>query len=1150
MEEPPFSEAALEQALAEPCELDAALLTDIEDMLQLINNQDSDFPGLFDPPYAGGGAGGTDSTSPDASSLGSLSPPPSTMNSPLEGFLVGAQATPPPLSPPQPAPAPLKMYPSGPAFSPGPGVKEEPLPLSILQASAPQPLPAALLPQSLPAPAPPQFSSAPVLGYPSPPGGFSTGTPPGSTSQPLPGPPLAPLPAVPPVSLHTQVQSAAPQQMLTATATPMAAPGTTTVTSQIQQVPVLLQPHFIKADSLLLTTMKADVGASVKAAGIGSLAPGTAMQAAPLQTLVSGGTILATVPLVVDTDKLPINRLAAGGKAQGLAQSRGEKRTAHNAIEKRYRSSINDKIAELKDLVVGTEAKLNKSAILRKAIDYIRFLQQSNQKLKQENLSLRTAAHKSKSLKDLVSACGSGGHADVPMEGMKPEVVDTLSPPPSDAGSPSQSSPVSLGSRGSSSGGSSSDSEPDSPVIEDSQQVKPEQPPSPYSQGMLDRSRLALCALVFLCLSCNPLASLLSSRGPPGPSDATGISHGPRRSTLGAEGRDGPGWALWLLPPLVWLVNGLLVLLSLALLFVYGEPVTRPHSGPSVRFWRHRKQADLDLARGDFAQAAQQLWLALRALGRPLPTSHLDLACSLLWSLVRHLLQRLWVGRWLASRAGGLRRDGALQADARASSRDAALVYHKLHQLHAVGKYPGGHLAATHLALSALNLAECAGDAVSVATLAEIYVAAALRVKTSLPRALHFLTRLFLRSARQACLAQRGLVPLAMQWLCHPVGHRFFVDGDWAVCSAPRDSLYSMAGNPADPLAQVTQLFREHLLERALNCVAQPSPGPGSADGDREFSDALGYLQLLNSCSDAAEAPSCSFSVSSSMPATTTGTDPVAKWWASLTAVVTHWLRRDAEAAERLYPLVEHLPRALQESERPLPRAALHSFKAARALLGRGKVESGPASLAMCEKASGYLQDSLAATPAGSSIDKAMQLLLCDLLLVARTSLWQRQKPPTPAQASQGPGGGAQASTLELHGFQRDLSGLRRLAQSFRPAMRRVFLHEATARLMAGASPARTHQLLDRSLRRRTGPCGKGGAAAELEPRPTRREHAEALLLASCYLPPGFLSAPGQRVGMLAEAARTLEKLGDRRLLHDCQQMLMRLGGGTTVTSS
>lgn len=66
-----------------------------------------------------------------------------------------------------------------------------------------------------------------------------------------------------------------------------------------------------------------------------------------------------------------------------------------------------------------------------------------------------------------------------------------------------------------------------------------------------------------------------------------------------------------------------------------------------------------------------------------------------------------------------------------------------------------------------------------------------------------------------------------------------------------------------------------------------------------------------------------------------------------------------------------------------------------------------------------------------------MQLLLCDLLLGARTSLWLRQQ-PAPAQASQGQGSGAQASALELRGFQRDLSGLRRLAQSFQPAMRRV----------------------------------------------------------------------------------------------------------------
>ncbi|XP_041431773.1 sterol regulatory element-binding protein 1 isoform X2 [Xenopus laevis] len=924
-----------------------------------------------------------------------------------------------------------------------------------------------------------------------------------------------------PVTIHTQTIS--PQQFITTTST-------SPVTPHIQQVPVFLQPHFIKTDSLLLTAVKGDstVVSGGKTSGVTSLGTNTTIQTTPLQmpALVSGGTILTAMPFVMDADKLPINRIAASGK-MAMLNCKGEKRTAHNAIEKRYRSSINDKIIELKDLVVGTEAKLNKSAILKKAIDYIRFLQQNNIKLKQENMMLKMAAQKNNTLKDLVAST-------VVMEGMKAEMMEVLTPPPSDAGSPSHSgSPLSQ---------CSSDSEPDSPLSEDAKVEVKQEVPSPRSAGMLDRSRMALCAFVFLCLSFNPLSFLMGSSKSYDSLDS-GSYHGAGRSMLQATSSEPSMWSSWLVPStFLWPINIIIVLGVFIRLFIYGEPVTRLHSESSALFWCHRKQADVDLSRGDFAQASLHLWMALKALGRPLPTSNLDLCCSLMWSMIRYVLQRLWVGRWLAARAGGFRRDHQLKDDVRKSCRDAALVYHRLHQLHMTGKHVGGHLSAINMALSAVNLADCAGNTISVATLAEINVGAALRVKASLHRRFHFLARFFLSSARQVCLAQSVTIPPAMQWLCHPLGHRFFVDGDWTVKSSPRDTIYSTAGSTVDPLAQVTQAFREHLLEKALYCVVQPEQTKPITEGEGEFSDALEYLQLLNGCSDTAAIPNHTFSISSSMAAVT-GTDPVAKWWASLIIVAINWLQGDDEAAQRLYPVVEYMPKTLYASENPLPKAALYVFKAVRTLLG--KQDSSQVSLGHSEKASGYLRDSLNMGPSStSSVDKVAQLLLCDLLLVTRTNIWQQQQ-NSPGQ--QQPSLVHPAPPHELRGFQLDLSSLRRLAQSFRPAMRRVFLHEATARLMAGASPTRTHQLLDRSLRRRVALSSKEGTQGM---SPTAREHAEALLLACRYLPPIFLSAPGQRVGMLAEAARTLEKLGDKRTLQDCQQIILALSSGTTVTSS
>lgn len=74
--------------------------------------------------------------------------------------------------------------------------------------------------------------------------------------------------------------------------------------------------------------------------------------------------------------------------------------------------------------------------------------------------------------------------------------------------------------------------------------------------------------------------------------------------------------------------------------------------------------------------------------------------------------------------------------------------------------------------------------------------------------------------------------------------------------------------------------------------------------------------------------------------------------------------------------------------------------------------------------------------------------------------------------------------------------------------------------------------------------------AGEADAWPSQRERATAILLACRHLPLSFLSSPGQRAVLLAEAARTLEKAGDRRSCNDCQQLIVKLGGGTAIAAS
>lgn len=193
----------------------------------------------------------------------------------------------------------------------------------------------------------------------------------------------------------------------------------------------------------------------------------------------SAGTILTGIPLVFDTESIKHESTHSYGKP-----NKEGKRSAHNAIERRYRTSINSCIGELKSMLVGRDAKLQKSGILRKAIEHIKTIEHQNRQLKQENMVLKMhlTNEKPSNLKELLK------HSNNLPDNLN---NGNLTPPRScDESNPSLSP----------------------------QHSENSLPPSPYSSdesgsssGMTAHSKLTLCMFMFAMLVLNPFATLLKN---------------------------------------------------------------------------------------------------------------------------------------------------------------------------------------------------------------------------------------------------------------------------------------------------------------------------------------------------------------------------------------------------------------------------------------------------------------------------------------------------------------------------------------------------------------------------------------------------------------------------------------------------------------
>ncbi|KAJ8979872.1 hypothetical protein NQ317_008522 [Molorchus minor] len=626
------------------------------------------------------------------------------------------------------------------------------------------------------------------------------------------------------------------------------------VLQNIQQIqpdqiqPVVLQAKIVKSDS--------QVNQPTTVMYTTAVSNNTSQS---IHTLLNTNGILTTttgIPLVLDGDsKVAINRV----QPHKEHKVKEVKRSAHNAIERKYRTSINDKIVELKNMIVGEDAKLNKSAILRRTIEYIRFLQNSNTRLKQENMALKMAARQN-TLKDLLT---TGSNLNYGPEDTPPHSDHSLSPVHSLPSSPEYSTDI-------------KDESDDEITV---------------SRGMLDSSRLTLCMVMLVVISFNPFGLALKKytsgetsgnvfgRGILGWNDTTSVSFSP--SAL-----------------LLWLMNLLILGFCLVKMFVYGDPIIPSKSKEAQKYWRHRRQADIFLAKGDKVGAKQELLRCLQTYGITLPTSRFELFLCFCWQLFRQITHRLWVGRWLSRHAGGFFVDGITRFESQTSCKELALVYNDLHKIQLVdGPEETCHLFGLTTSLNALNLAEAAKGRIQAVHMIDIYVGVALRIKASIPNFLHFIQRYYLGLAKLSSTNSCEPIPKTLAMAFHTIWLPFTKEIE------SRDLPFSFIGNIVDPLAIQMKIYREHLLEMAMQILVSPGQkSENNPDKKTDINDALKYIDLLR---DSVEVDART--VFGAYPGEICQ-DQVAQWWSTFVVIACQWLLDDDTSLEILYKKLELIP--------------------------------------------------------------------------------------------------------------------------------------------------------------------------------------------------------------------------------------------------
>lgn len=365
---------------------------------------------------------------------------------------------------------------------------------------------------------------------------------------------------------------------------------------------------------------------------------------------------------------------------------RVRRKSSHNAIEKRYRSSINERILELKEMVADNDEKVQKSGVLRRTVEYIRQLQSTNRRLEEENRTLKTILQR----------------LNIP----NVEIV-------SNEDSPSSNSSVKNITTPPSSHDDSSD-ESFSPVPK-------RQKRTTSKQGMVNGSRLVLCCFMLCVLITNPFSyflNLIHSADLTNENDLRTIVNS---RTLQSTSKSNDDFLSTSWRQLVaWMLNLAICLVCLVKLFVYGEPILSEVE--MQKYSIEKKKADQLMSENLPNEAKSFYRNCCEKLGFKIDETFLFYLSSITWQMTRFCVNLIFVGRWLTFWAGWTK-----SIDTRDYNRelnDCLLQLWKI-ELKTRSK-TSSNLSLFNLFISTLNTLTNGGKKISRTRRNEIYFLAAL----------------------------------------------------------------------------------------------------------------------------------------------------------------------------------------------------------------------------------------------------------------------------------------------------------------------------------------------------------------------------------------------------------------------------------------